>query len=312
MGNDDRNPPDDPWTAAMRAGDFEEAWKVSDRALAAGINRDYGRVPRHHQCIWDGTALPGKRVLIRCYHGLGDTIQFIRYAKLVKEIASQVIVWAQPPLVELIATAGTADRILPLHDGIPDVKYDVDAEIMELQYIFRTTLSTVPAAVPYLHVDPLPLSMEKGPPSVGLVWHGGDWDKARSVPFSLLRTLSGIGGARFYILQANPASAGWRGEFGRYPGELTLFDFARVIQGLDVMVTVDSMPAHLAGALAVPVFLMLHAHADWRWMEHRDDCPWYPSMKLFRQKRAGDWRPVVEEVREELDRRAAQLQGRFA
>jgi hypothetical protein len=241
-------------------------------------------------------------VLIRCYHGLGDTIQFIRYAWIVKKIAAQTIVWAQPALMELVTTTGAADLVLPLHDGTPDVAYDVDVEIMELPFIFRTTLSTVPADVPYLHVDPMPLSNGKGRLAVGLVWHGGDWDEARNVPVAYVKTLSCVKGVRVFILQANAASAGWRGEFGIHPGEYCLFDYARAVRGLDVLVTVDSMPAHLAGALDVPVLLMLHAHADWRWMENRSDSPWYPSMKLFRQRRPGDWRPVVEGVREELER----------
>jgi hypothetical protein len=307
MDNDHRNPPDDPWTAAMRAGNFEEAWKISDRALTAGINRDYDRVPRHYQCIWDGTPLRGKRVLIRCYHGLGDTIQFIRYARIVKEIAAETIVWAQPALVDLVKTTGAVDRVLPLHDGTPEVACDVDVEIMELPYIFHTTLSTVPAAVPYLHVEPLPLFHEKGFLSIGLVWHGGDWDAARNIPYSLVTTISGVKRARFYILQGGAASAGWRGEFGSHPGEFSLFDYARAVRGLDVLVTIDSMPAHLAGALDVPVLLMLHANADWRWMENRSDSPWYPSMKLFRQGHRGDWRPVIEEVKGELEGLAAKM-----
>jgi hypothetical protein len=290
----------DRWMQHMRSGQFEEAWRFSDKIQKSGINRDYHHLPRHFQCIWDGTPLNGKRVLIRCYHGLGDTIHFIRYAPLVKEIAAEVIVWVQPSLLDLLKTTSGIDRFISLHDGTPDVAYDVDIEIMELPHVFRTTLATVPQKTPYLHVDSLPLSTDKSLLSVGIVWQSGDWNPSRDIPFSFLMPLAGIKGIKIYILQANALPAGWQKGFGIHPGEFTLYDYARVICGLDLMITVDSMPAHLAGALNVPVWVMLQAQADWRWMENRTNSPWYPSMKLFRQKNQGDWKPVIHQIAEEL------------
>lgn len=293
------------WMQCMRNGLFEQAWKFSDIALAEGVNRDYNHLPRHFQNIWDGTPLNNKRVLIRCYHGLGDTIQFIRYAPLVKSIAAEVAVWAQPALIPLLETVKDIDRLMPLHDGVPEVAYNVDTEVMELPYIFRSTIATIPNKVPYLHVPPLQLSTNKSKLAVGLVWQAGDWDQARCIPFQHLQPLFNIDSADIFILQANAAAAGWREDFGINPGEFNLYDYARAIRGLDLLITVDSMPAHLAGALNVPVWTLLREHADWRWMQERKDSPWYPSMKLFRQKIEGDWKTVIGQVAEELKSIAA-------
>lgn len=287
------------WMRHMRRGEFEQAWAYSDKVLKSGINRDYFNLPRHFQCIWDGTPLNGKRVLIRCYHGLGDTIQFIRFAPLVKKIASQVMVWAQPPILDLLKTADGIDKLLPLHNGTPDTAYDVDVEIMELPHVFRTTLATIPLKIPYLHVDAARIASNKKL-KVGLVWQAGDWDQSRNIPFQLLKPLIAIEGVAVYILQEKAVTAGWEEGFGIFPGDFNLLNYARFIAGLDLMITVDSMPAHLAGALNIPVWLMLQADADWRWMENRTDSPWYPAMKLFRQEKQGKWDEVVEKVNEKL------------
>src|SRR5918993_3284089 len=127
----------DRWTAAMLRGDFNAAWDVSDALVHTTRLQDHKTVPRHLQNIWDGTPVAGKRVFVRCYHGLGDTIQFIRYAALLKGVAAEVIVWAQPSLIPLLQTIKGVDRLLPLHDGVPDVEYDVDVELGELPHIFR-------------------------------------------------------------------------------------------------------------------------------------------------------------------------------
>src|ERR1051325_8105906 len=123
------------WMRYMRRGEFEEAWKFSDADLKSREGKPCWHLPRHFQYIWNGTSLKGKRVLVRCYHGLGDTIQFIRYMPLVKAIAAEVIVWAQQPLIPLLKTVQGIDRLLPLHDGTPEVEYDADVEIMELPHI---------------------------------------------------------------------------------------------------------------------------------------------------------------------------------
>lgn len=286
----------------MRSGAFEEAWQCSDADLKARAGKPCWHLPRHVQYIWNGEPLEGKRVLIRCYHGLGDTIQFIRFAPLVKAIAKEVIIWAQPELIPLLKTAEGINKLLPLHNGSPEVEYDVDVEIMELAHIFRITQKTIPATVPYLHVEPMQLSSNDNKFKVGLVWQAGNWDASRNVPFSLLQPLAEIKNIQLIILQANTEQAGWKEGFGINPGEFNLYDYARVIRGLDLLITVDSMPAHLAGALGVPVFTLLQKHADWRWMSDKDDSIWYKTMKLFRQNTQGDWKLLIRNVVAELEK----------
>ncbi|GGF02668.1 glycosyltransferase family 9 protein [Hymenobacter cavernae] len=300
MSHDTPEDAPDLWMRHMLRGEFEKAWQKTDKDLAARADKPCWHLPRHFQYIWNGTSLDGKRVLVRCYHGLGDTIQFIRYMPLLKAVAAEVIVWAQRELIPLLKTAPGIDQLLPLHDGTPEVAYDVDVEIMELPHIFRTTLETIPRSIPYLHVEPRFLSPDKEQLAVGLVWKAGDWDGRRSIPFPLLAPLATLLGVQLYILQGDAEQAGWQEGIGINPGALNLYEYARVIRGLDLLITVDSMPAHLAGALGVPVWTLLHAEADWRWMQHRDDSPWYPTMRLFRQAEAGDWEGVVERVMGEL------------
>ena len=293
--------PVDPWMQHMRRGEFEEAWKLSDAVLQERAGVPCWHLPRHLQYVWDGSSPDGKRVLVRCYHGLGDTIQFARFMPLLKRRAKEVIVWAQEPLIPLLQTVEGIDRLLPLHDGTPEVDYDTDIEIMELPHLFRVTPATIPSRFPYLQAEPLRLAKNSKSLAVGLVWKAGDWDGRRSIPFELLAPLDRIEGVRLYILQGDAKGAGWQEGFGTYPGEYPLHEYARLVAGLDLLITVDSMPAHLAGALNQPVWNLLHAEADWRWMEGREDSPWYATMRLFRQQRMGDWEGVIRRVASELE-----------
>ncbi|RPE81592.1 glycosyltransferase family 9 protein [Vulcaniibacterium tengchongense] len=287
------------WLRHMRRGEWGRAWAITDRELPARARTPCWHWPRHLQYVWTGEPLAGRRVLVRCYHGLGDTLQFVRYLPLLKAVAAETLLWAQPKLIPLLRGMAGVDRVLPLHDGAPGVEYDVDVEIMELAHVFRSTPDTVPARVPYLHAEPMPLP-PAGRPAVGLVWKAGDWQPQRSIPWPLLAPFAQVRGATLYVLQPQAAEAGWRGEFGRHLGEFDVADYARVLRAMDLLITIDSMPAHLAGALGVPVWTLLSADPDWRWMEGRTDTPWYPQMRLFRQKRAGNWRSLVDEVAAEL------------
>jgi hypothetical protein len=240
----------------------------------------------------------GRRVLVRCYHGLGDTIQFARYLPLLRQRAEHVTLWAQPSLIPLLQTIDTGIEILPLHDGDPGVASEVDVEIMELAHVFRSTLSTLPAQVPYIHVEPATLSATSAV-RVGLVWRAGDWAEHRSIPFDRLAPLVRLP-VDWYVLQGHPGLAERPPGFGTVAGERDLMELARVMRALDLVITIDSMAAHLAGALAVPVWTLLHAACDWRWMADRQDSPWYPTMRVFRQDQAGEWDGVVARVAEEL------------
>ncbi len=292
----------------MRRGDFAGAWQISDAVLHERAGRTCFHLPRHQQWVWNGDSLVGKRVLIRCYHGLGDTVQFVRYAPLVRALAKEVTLWTQPALVELLRGVPGVDRVLPLHDGgRVGVHYDLDLEIMELPHLFRSTLATIPAEVPYLRVPPGAEVLLRRTPAgchVGLVWRAGDWDAARSVPVDLLAAaLAAVPGVTLHALQRGPALAEWRAKFGPVSGTDDVLGTARWMNALDLVVSVDSFPTHLAGALGRPVWTLLHADPDWRWLEEREDSPWYPTMRLFRQERPGAWEPVVARVAVELRRR---------
>ena len=294
-----REEPADAWMRHMRRGDFTAAWEVSDAVLASRAGVPCWHLPRHEQYVWDGTPLDGRRVLVRCYHGLGDTLQFIRYAPLLRSIAAGTTFWAQPALIPLLRTVPGIGRLEPLHDGAYEREYDVDVEVMELSHVFRGTPDTLPAAVPYLHVDPAPLPRD-GRLAVGLAWRAGDWDERRSIPIDLLRPLAEIPGVAIHVLQRGSALRERPADFGTDSGSDDPLEAARVMRALDLVVTVDSMPAHLAGALGVPVWTLLHAEPDWRWMDDREDSPWYPTMRLVRQERAGDWESVIARVAREI------------
>jgi hypothetical protein len=288
----------DHWWAHMLRGDFAGAWQISDAVLKARRGTSCRHLPRHEQYIWDGTPVDGRRVLVRCYHGLGDTIQFARYAPMLTAVARDVTFWAQPPLIPLLATIGGMGALVPLNDRVPECDYDVDVEIMELPHVFRTTLETIPADVPYLHVEALGTSEDRM--RVGIFWRVGDWDDRRAIPTSLLPLLADVPGVHLYMVRRDREAAGDAAPVRELPYPDDVFHTARMMRSLDLVITADSMPAHLAGALGIPAWTLLHSEPDWRWMEGRDDSPWYPTMRLFRQRRSGDWDEVVERVAREL------------
>ena len=287
------------WMRHMRRGDFVKAWEVSDQVLRGRAGQTCDAWPRHFQWVWNGEPLDGKRVLIRCYHGLGDTIQFIRYAPMVRQIARRVIVWAQPELLRLLSTGEGIDELLPLHDGAPEANFDVDIEVMELPHVFRSTLDTLPSRVPYLHVIPAQLARDENL-RVGIIWKCGDWAPERSIPVELLLPLGNIPGITILVLQIGSGLRERPAKFGIVSSSEDIYRTARTIAALDLVISIDSMPAHLAGALGVPVWTLLQAQADWRWMDEGEQSAWYPTMHLFRQEDAGDWQGVIKRVAAEL------------
>lgn len=251
-------------------------------------------------------------MLVRCYHGLGDTIQFIRYAALLRRVAAEVIVWVQPSLIPLLRSVEGIDRLMPLHDGVPDVDYDVDLELNELPYLFRTTLENIPAEVPYVHVEAAHLARVDEKIQVGLIWQSGDWNPARSIAFPVLEPLTQLSEIQWRLLQRDAYGAGWDGKFGVISGGDNPLDDARMMRALDLVISVDTMTAHLAGALGKNTWTLLPHNADWRWMTDRDDSPWYPTMRLFRQQREGDWEGVIAAVARELTKVVARDRPQFA
>jgi hypothetical protein len=294
----------DSWTAAMRDGDFARAWKINDahlrRRRQEGSDKHVG--PRHLQHIWTGEPLQNRRVLVRCYHGLGDTIQFIRFAEPLRRLAREVIVWVQPELMSLVGGCRGVDRVLPLHDGAPEVSYDADIEVMELAHALRASPASLPGC-PYLFpaTQAAPcINLDTSPFRVGIVWQAGGWDPRRSVSAEALAPLASIAGVTLHSLQP-----------GASPHELEMLaacDMSNIdIEGcaatmlqLDLIISVDSMPAHLAGAIGAPVLTLLHHDCDWRWMRAGDKSCWYPTMRLVRQPSPGDWDSVIATIMRQL------------
>lgn len=287
------------WMHYMRCGDWESAWRISDAVLERGRFRQPS-LPRHLQALWNGEPLDGKRVLVHCYHGLGDTIQFIRFAPLLRESAHTVIVWGQPKLLPLLRTVRGVDFTMPLHDGAPEVERDVDIEIMELPHALRVTLDTLPRRVPYLGISARRSRRADSRPCVGIVSHSGAWDSGRSVPLHLMQDVTRRTDIAWKILQRGPALAEWYDVDAQVPPIANILDEATELRALDLLISVDTFSAHLAGALGVRTWTLLPAEADWRWMQDREDSPWYPTMRLFRQPYPGDWGPVLQRVQAEL------------
>jgi hypothetical protein len=292
----------------MRGGDLELAWELCDRNLQefckSGPAKHTGE--RHFQRIWRGEKLENRRVLVRCYHGLGDTIQFVRFARPLREAAREVLIWVQPELLELLRGVEGIDSLHPLHDGTPDVDYDVDIEIMELAHALRVTPEIVAGSVPYLPVGqflgrPSTQAKQGLTASVGLVWESGSWDRRRCLPPRLLKRLNAIPGIRLYSLQQGPGRAMADTIAAEDIAAPDLRSLAATIMSLDLILTIDTMVAHLAGALGVPVWTMLHADCDWRWPKAGRQSIWYPTMKLFHQRSPGDWENLLDQVATELN-----------
>jgi hypothetical protein len=308
--------PADAWCEAMQREDFARAWAIADKTLLpeTGFRKHTG--PRHLQRIWRGEPLAGRRVLVRCYHGLGDTLQFCRFLAPLRAIAREVILWCQPELIPLLSDIAGADRVIPLHDGTPDVAYDVDIEIMELAHALRATRAAISDSVPYLTLDRLSRNERVRIPSprmnrhtdrryyaVGVVWQPGNWDQRRSIPVQTLKLLQRPG-MRMYSLQRGASPDDLQALGAEDASASRIVALATAIRSLDLLVTIDSMPAHLAGAMGANVWTLLHADCDWRWRRDASHTAWYPTMRLFHQRTAGDWHGVMAAVGTALDRLA--------
>ena len=262
------------WQDSMLSGEFEQAWKASDRIRA----RD-GNDPHR---LWTGEPVAGKKVIVRSLHGLGDAVQMFQYAPKLNALAKYVI-WQVPPhLVELARCFDGVDHVITWEEAC---EWELQVEITELPYLFRTTLQDLPVATRYLE-PPEQLDRDDSRPRVGFVWAAGEWKQSRSLPLPALEPLFTRLSCELISLQGGASPDTDVRLRTIAPGLLAL---ARAIAGLDLLITVDTLAAHLAGALGIPAFVLLEHAADWRWMSGRDDSPWYPSLRLFRQPAAGDW-----------------------
>src|SRR4051812_35884773 len=301
------------WISAIRAGDFERAWSITDRDVSAfrQAGGDKHKGPRHQQRIWRGEELRNRRVLVRCYHGLGDTIQFARFLPPLAERVRELTVWCQPELLPLIERLDGVDRAIPLHDGAPDTDFEVDIEIMEIPHALRAGRELIEMRRPYLTLPPRDMPGRRGGRetlSVGLVWEVGDWDKRRAIPAQLLACLRGEG-TRLFSLQRGPAQKA-AAEIGAE--DISTPDIVALGHGmseLDLILSVDTMVVHLAGALGFEPWVMLHADCDWRWPAGGGRSIWYPRARLFHQREAAGWEAVIGDVRAALVQRIRHTTG---
>lgn len=265
----------------MALGDFEAAWRESDKALATASDesRDDPTMPYHLRSVWDGSSFKDKRVLVRCYHGLGDTLQFCRFLLPLSRVARRVTVEIQPELIELLASLEGPDEMLPFCLARPSPRSECDVEIMELSHALRLA----PATAGYL---PSFGRSERSGLRVGLCWQSNPgWMPDRSIPPHFLLPLLECRDIEFVSLQlGGPSLPGLADDC-----PASIMDTAKLISGLDLVVSVDTMVAHLAGALGIPLWLLLKAEPDWRWLAGGMGTVWYDRVRKFRQPRTGDW-----------------------
>jgi len=306
-------------------GNFEQGWPEYEwRWQMRGVPSS----PRP-QAHWDGSALDGKTILLYAEQGLGDTIQFIRYAAVVKHGGGTVVAECHPALLGSLAGCAGIDQLLP--QGGPLPACEVQAPLLSLPGLCGTTLATIPAEVPYLVADRSRVEHWRDRLAafsgfkVGICWQGEPGhknDRRRSVPLAQFTPLAEVPGLRVVSLQKGPGREQWTSLAGQWPvvdlpgqeeePSQAWMDTAALVCALDLVITVDTAVAHLAGALGVPVWLALPFSPDWRWLLGREDSPWYPTARLFRQTSPGDWDEVFLRIRDALGARLASLKESVA
>jgi tetratricopeptide (TPR) repeat protein len=303
------------WNLALNyllQGNFKEGWAEQEwRWQCKGSTSP---LCDFKQPMWDGRDLNGQSVLLHAEQGFGDTIQFVRYAPMVADRGGRVILQCQPELARLLKSNPQLGQIVSADDAIPE--FEFHCPLMSLPLAFNTDIQSIPATTSYLRTDPaLAEAWEKrlaSAPSgfrVGLVWAGRPThkrDRHRSFALSQFLPLADANGVSFFSLQKGPPAK----QIENLPESMKLIDHssefndfaqtAALISNLDLVIGVDTAVVHLAAAMGKPVWLLLPSVPDWRWLMNRDDSPWYPTVRLFRQKSAGDWVGVLSRVKESL------------
>jgi tetratricopeptide (TPR) repeat protein len=294
----------------LMRGDFGEGWDEYEWRLRSSERKG----PRVPEKPWQGESLAGKHIYVQAEQGFGDTLQFVRYIPALAARARKVTVRVHQQLVTLLSESLPGVTVLG-DRGDPE-PYPCDAVLLSLPRLFKTRLETTPAQVPYLHAPAdtvrrwrRRLSTMSGL-KVGLVWAGNPEhvnDHRRSLDPALLAPVLATPGVSFASLQVGPRAADLKKLKSPAPAIEDLApafsDFqesAAAVTALDLLITVDTSAAHLAGAVGKPVWLLLPAVTDWRWMLHREDNPWYPTMRLFRPKNGAPWGDVIARVAQEL------------
>jgi tetratricopeptide (TPR) repeat protein/glycosyltransferase involved in cell wall biosynthesis len=284
---------------------YEWRWKVK--------GRDFKPPRPFSQPLWHGQNLPKQTLLIYAEQGLGDTLQFIRFVPYIANRIHRIIVECQPPLKALLEAMPEIDQVICSGDPIPE--FDLHAPLMSLPYILGISLANVPATVPYLTP---PSESCRGKPlvapadglKVGIVWAGSPThqnNRHRSCPFQSFERVLGVPSISVYSLQKGAGEADLEGKkrtnlINLAPQLTHMADTAAAIAQLDLVITVDTSVAHLAGALGTPVWILLGFAYDWRWLCDRPDSPWYPTARLFHQPSPGDWKGLFDGVIRTLQR----------
>jgi tetratricopeptide (TPR) repeat protein len=312
------NAPSPHWNRALallRKGDYEQGWAEYEWRRK---KPDSGIRP-FPQSSWDGSPLEGRTILIHMEQGLGDMLQFIRYAPLVQERGGRVVVTCPENLLPLFSRCRGIDRLIVETGELP--AFDVHAPLLSLPALLTTTLQTVPAEVPYLFAnDELVQRWRRELAGldgfkIGIAWQGNRRhrkDRYRSIPLVHFERLTRVPGVRLVSLQKGDGAEQLGECRRRFPvQELSgpfdeasgaFMDTAAVMKNLDLVITSDTATAHLAGGLGMPTWVALAKSADWRWLQGRSDSPWYPTMRLFRQEELGRWELVFEAMAHELAR----------
>jgi Flp pilus assembly protein TadD len=292
----------------LAAGWAEYEWRWKTRQLAAGW-RDFAR-PQ-----WAGEPADGRTLLIHAEQGFGDTLQFCRYAPLAAARGLRVVLEVQPPLVRLLRGLPGIDRVVAHGEALPD--FDLHCPMLSLPLAFGTTLGSIPADVPYLHADAAQaaawgtrVAAAGEGVRIGLAWAGnpseqtpagGALDRRRSIDPGRLAPFFAVPGLRFFSLQKDgPAAPADFALTDVMPEMGDFADTAALVANLDLVVSVDTAVAHLAAALGKPVWLLDRFDPDWRWLFGRRDSPWYPTLRIYRQPRPGDWDSVLADVARDL------------
>lgn len=286
-------------------GDYQNGWKEYD--FRSGV---IAAPKRFSQPAWDGRDLNGSSILVHAEQGFGDTIQFVRFVDRVAQRGGKVILQCREELIRLLKGTAGIDQIISKRDPIPT--YQVQIPLLSLPRVFNVSLQDVPNKVPYVKLDPawVPAWAHRMGGAdrrlrVGLAWAGDPGhrnDRNRSIKLEQLVPLASAANAQFFSLQKGAgASQALSPPSGLELVDLTaqindFADMAGLIANLDLVITVDTAVAHLAGAMAKPVWTLLPHVPDWRWLRDRDDSPWYPTMHLFRQTKPGDWPDVIKRV----------------
>lgn len=295
----------------LLTGRYEEGWREFEWFRKTGDHLNRQRT--FPQPLWDGSDIEGLTILLHAEAGFGDTIQFIRYAPLVAQRGAKVIVESQKELTSLLQNIDGIHRVLSHGDQLPD--FDIHCPLMSLPGIFGTTLENIPAEIPYLAAENSlvtewrkRLQNDTSRLKIGLAWSGGGLPLKKSSSLDMFSPLQHLENVTFYSIQKGPPSA----QAKNPPRGMKLIDHtdllsdfsatAALIENLDLVISVDTAVAHLAGALGKSVWTLVPFVPDWRWLLHRQDSPWYPGMKLFRQPALGDWEPVIAVIADRVNR----------